>query len=61
MTKQRRITVKQEYADWQDDNREVCIEVWHNPNQTSTLRLSRGEAEALLADLLSFLNGDVAA
>lgn len=55
MTKQRKITVKQEYADWQDDNREVCIEVWNNPNQTSTLRLSRGEADKLLGALAAFM------
>ena len=55
MTEQRKITVERENTIWQEHDREVKVELWHNPNQTTSLRLSRAEARELLNGLAEFL------
>lgn len=51
MSEQRKIQVKRENPVWQEYDREVVVELWHNRNQSSLLRLSRVEARDLLAQL----------
>lgn len=55
MTEQRKITVGRDNPVWQEYDREVKVELWHNPNQTTSLRLSRAEARDLLNGLAEFL------
>lgn len=54
MSKQRKITVTLDNPIWQEDDREVKVELWYNPNQTSGLRLSPDEAKALLSALTAY-------
>lgn len=55
MSEPRKITVAQDGPIWQEYDREVCIELWHNSQQTTTLRLSREEAQNLQEALTNFL------
>ena len=55
MNEQRKITVERDNPVWQEYDREVKVELWHNPNQTTSLRLSREEALSLRDALTSFL------
>ena len=51
----RKITVQRENPIWQEYDREVCVELWNNPNQTTVFRLSREEAWSLRDELGEFL------
>jgi len=55
MSEQRKITVERDNPVWQEYDREVKVELWHNPNQTTSLRLSREEAWNLRDELAEFL------
>jgi len=54
MSETRQITVKQEFPVWQEYDREVAIELWHNEHQTTVLRLSPEEVRNLQAALAEF-------
>jgi len=54
MSETRQITVKQENPVWQEYDREVAIELWHNEHQTTVLRLSPEEVRNLQAALAEF-------
>lgn len=54
-TKPRKITVQQDNPVWQEYDRDVLIELWHNKHQTTVLRLSRDEAWNLRYALARFL------
>jgi len=56
MSDQRKITVGRDNPIWQEYDREVKIELWHNPNQVTSLRLSPNEAKTLLAALHAYLD-----
>jgi hypothetical protein len=55
MSEQRNITVERDNPIWQEYDREVKIELWHNPNQVTSLRLSPEEAGTLLVELRAYL------
>lgn len=55
MRARRKIEVKPDNPVWQEYDREVAVELWHNPNQSSLLRLSRVEAQDLLKQLTAYL------
>ena len=61
MSEQRKITVEQDNPAWQEYDREVRIELWHNRHQTSALRLSRDEALNLWDKLAQFLDAPLEA
>lgn len=61
MSEQRNIEVRQENNIWTEYDREVAVELYHNRNQSTTLRLSREEALDLsvkLSNLLYWLERD---
>lgn len=55
MSEQRKITVERDNPIWQEYDREVKVELWHNRNQVTSLRLSPGEAKTLLDALNAYL------
>lgn len=55
MSEQRKITVERDNPIWQEYDREVRIELWHNRHQVTSLQLSPKEAEALLAALQAYI------
>lgn len=55
MSEQRKITVQQNNPAWQEYDREVLIELWHNAYETMSLELSHEEARTLLEWLAHFL------
>jgi hypothetical protein len=55
MSEQRKITVEKDNPIWQEYDREVRIELWHNRNQVTPMRLSPAEAMTLLTKLQAFL------
>lgn len=55
MSEPRKITVERDNPIWQEYDREVRIELWHNQNQTTSLRLSPEEATYLHAALAKYL------
>jgi len=52
----RKITVSKENPRFQEYDREVTVELWHNQHQTSVLRLSPVEARNLLDELSLYFN-----
>jgi len=54
MTETRKITVKKENPLWQEYDREVAIELWHNDHQTTVFRLSPEEVRNLQAALAEY-------
>lgn len=58
MSTPRDITVKRENPIWQEYDRVVAVELWHNAHQTTNLRLSLEEARNLQKALEHFLGGD---
>jgi hypothetical protein len=56
-SEQRDITVKRENTLWQEYDREVAVELWHNQHQTTVLRLSPAEAATLRDKLVEHLKG----
>ena len=55
MSEQRKITVERDNPAWQEYDREVRIELWHNRNQVTPMHLSPDEAMTLLAALQTYL------
>lgn len=53
----RKITVERENPVYQEWDREVAIQIWHNPNQVIGLRLSPAEAASLRDKLIEYLDG----
>lgn len=51
----RKIGVTQDNPIWQEYDREILVELWHNERQTTSLRLSREEAENLRDALENYL------
>ena len=56
-SEKRKITVQQDNPVWQEYDREVLVELWHNNHQTTALRLSRDEALDLSEALMAFARG----
>lgn len=55
MSEQRKITVEKDNPVWQEYDREVRIELWHNRNEVTPMRLSPDEARTLFTKLQNFL------
>lgn len=55
MSRPRRIVVAQEDPRWQEADRDVHIEVWHNRYQPTVIPLTRDEARRLKDLLENFL------
>lgn len=51
----RKITVQRENPIWQEYDREVKVEIWHNRHQTTAICLSPEEATILHAALTAHL------
>lgn len=55
MSETRKITVEKDNPIWQEYDREVRVELWHNQHQVTALRLSHEEAWNLRYALARFL------
>jgi hypothetical protein len=55
MSQHRKITVGKDNPAWQEYDREVLAEVWHNAYETSALRLTHEEARTLHVLLGAYL------
>jgi hypothetical protein len=57
MSESRKIIVQKDNPIWQEYDREIAVELWHNASQCTVLRISPDEARDLHHQLDDYLKG----